>query len=60
MNVKIMALSLIVMVLLAGCTIAQTNQQGNESIIDSGNQTIDDLVNDYSDNITNIDLGEMI
>lgn len=60
MNAKLVALLLVFMVLLAGCTTA-TNQQGSEaSSIDSGSQAIDDLMNDYSDNVEDIDLGDMI
>jgi len=59
MNAKLVAFSLMLMVLfMAGCTsIMQDNQQPG---IDSTNQTIDELVDDYSDDITDVDLGEMI
>ncbi|MDD4353404.1 MAG: hypothetical protein PHN56_03015 [Candidatus Nanoarchaeia archaeon] len=61
MNIKLIAFSLMLVVLLAGCTsIIKQNQESEVSTVDSGNQTIDDLLNDYSDNITDIDLGEMI
>ena len=64
MNIKTIAISLIFLaIFIAGCTtqVAQEQvQEATESANDLGNETIDDLFNEYNGEIGSIDLGEMI
>ncbi len=63
MNAKIIAFSLALIAMVAGCTSVQNDSETdmtNQQVIDSGNQAIDNLFTDYGENVTDIDLGEMI